>query len=172
MKKLYSILSILLLCTTAHAQPYETNPDFNRTRNWQFGDGIGLHFTPDTVLFTGSMMPPTEACAVHTDQDGNLLLYSNGEKIWDANHKVIHNGDLSLGHYSSRQGSVFVFHEDNPDNIYLFNTNYSLSNNELSYNLIKKEADTFRIVFKDSVLQNSMSEPIAVVRAETARIYG
>lgn len=166
MKKLYSILSLLLISVVAHAQPYETNPDFNRTRNWLFGDKIGLHFSPDTIIFTGSEMPPTEACAVLSDKEGNLLLYSNGEKIWDANHKVIHNGNLSLGNISSRMGAVFIFHEETPNNIYLLNTNEALSSNkELSINLIIKEADTFRVVYKDSVLQTNVCEAIAVVKS-------
>lgn len=169
MKKLYLILSLLFISVVAHAQPYETNPDFNRTRNWLFGEKVGLHFSPDTVLFTTSEMPPTEACAVHTDQDGNLLLYSNGENIWDANHKIIHNGDLSLGHYSSRMGSVFVLHEDNPNFIYLININDASTSKELSYNLIVMEADTFRLVVKDSVLFVGVAEPITAVKAENGK---
>jgi hypothetical protein len=170
MNRHYYILILLLISLTAHAQPYETNPDFNRTRNWHFGDGIGLRFDPDTILVLNSAIITPEAAAVHSDQDGNLLLYSNGQKIWNANHEVIYNGNLALGHISSSMGSVFIIHEDNPNFIYLFNTNYSGSTNkELSYNLIVKEADTFRVVFKDSVLQTGMSEPIAVVKADNNR---
>src|SRR5690606_1486909 len=109
-----------------------------------------LKFDPDTTYVVHSSIQTHEAAAVHTDTGGNLLLYSNGQTIWYANHEVIHNGNLSLGHHSSSMGSVFVVHEDTPDYIYLFNTNYSLSNRELTFNLIIKEADTFRVVFKDS----------------------
>ena len=120
MKRLYSILIILLIGAVAKAQPYETNPDFNRTRNWHFGHGVGLRFDPDTIYEVPTSIHSDEASAVHTDADGNLLLYSNGEKIWNANHKVIHNGNLALGHNSSSMGSVFVYHENNPNYIYLF----------------------------------------------------
>ncbi len=153
-----------------YAQPYETNPDFNRTRNWHFGYGVGLRFDPDTVYVVPSNIQISEATTVLTDTNGSLLLYSNGEKIWNANHEVIHNGNLALGHNSSKLGSIFVFHEDNPDNIFLFNTNYSLSaKKELSFNLLVREADTFRTVFKDSVLRTGMSEPIAVVKADNGK---
>ncbi|MBX2985158.1 MAG: T9SS type A sorting domain-containing protein [Bacteroidia bacterium] len=161
---------ILISGLGAHAQPYETNPDFNRTRNWHFGHGVGLRFDPDTIYQVPTSIHTDEAAAVHTDQDGNLLLYSNGEKIWNANHEVIHNGNLSLGHSSSRMGSVFVFHEDNPDSIYLFNTYYNISTTkQFSVNLIVKEADTFRVAYKDSVLMYSVCEPIAVVKADNGR---
>jgi len=167
MKRLYSILSIFLLCAFAHAQPYETNPDFNRTRNWHFGHGVGLRFDPDTIYEVQTSIQTDEAAAVHTDENGNLLLYSNGEKIWNANHQVIHNGNLALGHNSSSMGSVFIAHPENPSQIYLFNTNYSGSTKkELTFNLIVNEADSFRIIIKDSVLQVNMSEPIAVVNAQ------
>jgi hypothetical protein len=170
MKSFYSIFLLLFTIVVAHAQPYETNPDFNRTRNWHFGHGVGLRFDPDTIYEVPTSINTHEAAAVHSDADGNLLLYSNGEKIWDANHQVIHNGYLALGHNSSRMGSVFVYHEDNPDSIYLFNTYYNLSTTkEFSVNLIVKEADTFRIVYKDSVLMYSVCEPIAVVKADNRR---
>lgn len=162
--KVFFIL-IVLFPLTGSAQPYETNPDFNRTRNWHFGHGVGLRFDPDTIYEVQTSIHTDEAAAIHSDADGNLLLYSNGEKIWNANHEVIHNGNLSLGNISSSMGSVFVFHEDNPNYIYLFNNNHNLSNNmEMSYNLILREADTFRIVFKDSILQTNICEPIAVVK--------
>ncbi|MCZ2129060.1 MAG: T9SS type A sorting domain-containing protein, partial [Bacteroidia bacterium] len=131
---------------------------------------VGLRFDPDTIYTVPSNMVSSEAVTVHSDQDGNLLLYSNGEKIWNANHEVIHNGNLILGNMSSNLGSVFVFHEDNPDYIYLFNTNWATSTNkELSFNLIVREADTFRVVFKDSVLQTNICEAIAVVKADNGR---
>ncbi|MCZ2129275.1 MAG: T9SS type A sorting domain-containing protein [Bacteroidia bacterium] len=170
MPNLYSILICLFLGLGAHAQPYETNPDFNRTRNWHFGHGVGLRFDPDTIYQVPTSIHTDEAAAVHTDQDGNLLLYSNGEKIWNANHEVIHNGNLALGHNSSGMGSVFVFHEDNPDSIYLFNTFWNISTTkEFSVNLIVRDADTFRIVYKDSVLMYNVCEPIAVVKANNGK---
>ncbi|MCZ2129282.1 MAG: hypothetical protein LC109_03345, partial [Bacteroidia bacterium] len=140
------------------------------TRNWHFGDGVGLRFDPDTIYKVQTSIQTHEAAAVHTDQDGNLLLYSNGETIWNANHEIIHNGNLALGHHSSNLGSVFVFHEDNPDSIYLFNTYYNISTTkEFSVNLIVREADTFRVAYKDSVLMYSVCEPIAVVKADNGR---
>lgn len=170
MKKLYLIQLLLFISVVALAQPYETNTDFNRTRNWHFGNGIGLRFDPDTIYEAPTNINSTEAAAVHTDQDGNLLLYSNGEKVWNANHKVIHNGNLTLGHHSSNLGSVFVIHEDNPDSVYLFNTYWNGSTTkEFSVNLIIKESDTFRVAFKDSVIMHSVCEPISVVKADNGK---
>lgn len=163
------ILIIFLLPNVLLSQTYETNIDFHRTRNWQIGNGIGLHFRSDTIRVTNSMMPSSEASAVHSDTNGNLLLYSNGENIWNSKNEIITNGILTLGHNSSKKGSVFIVHEDNPNHIYLINTNYSLGDNQLSYNLIIREADSFKVIFKDSILQNSISEPLAVVKAENGK---
>jgi hypothetical protein len=167
--KLFFIL-IVLFPFIGFAQPYETNPDFNRTRNWHFGHGAGLRFDPDSIYQVQTSIHTDEAAAVHTSKDGDLLLYSNGESIWNAEHQVIHNGNLLLGHHSSNLGSVFVFHENNPDSIYLFNTYYNISTTkEFSVNLIVREADTFRVVYKDSVLMYSVCEPIAVVKANNGK---
>lgn len=171
MKKLYSILTLILISFISYAQPYETNPDFNRTRNWHFGHGVGLRFDPDTIYEVPTSIHTDESTAVHTDADGNLLLYSNGQTIWNANHKVIHNGNLALGSKSSKMGATFVSHIDNPDSIYLFATTPSPAgpSQTLSFNLIVIEADTFRVVIKDSILLVFVCNPISTIKAENEK---
>jgi hypothetical protein len=167
MKRLYSILSILLLCATAQAQPYETNLDFNRTLNWHFSNQIKLVFERDTIMSENSAINTVQASSILTDTLGNLMLYTNGENIWDSNDNIIHNGNLNNGSRGSSMGAIFVVHKKNPKHIYLFTTNYSASTyRQLSYNLIYLEQDTFRIVIKDSILRTSMSEPLAVINDE------
>ena len=171
MKKLYTIILLLFISVVAHAQPYETNPDFNRTRNWHFGHGEGLRFDPDTIYEVPTNIHTDESTAVHTDADGSLLLYSNGQTIWNANHQVIHNANLTLGSKSSKMGATFVSHIDNPDSIYLFVTTPSPAgpSQTLSFNLIVIEADTFRLVIKDSILLVFVSNPISTIKAENEK---
>ena len=41
-----------------------------------------------------------ETNSFYADEDGQLLLYTNGQAVYGANHKAITNGDLSLIHIS------------------------------------------------------------------------
>src|SRR5690606_7951032 len=66
------VLVLLIPNAILNAQPYETNPDFNRTRNWHFGHGVGLRFDPDTVYNVPTSIHTDEAAAVYSDENGNM----------------------------------------------------------------------------------------------------
>lgn len=104
---------------------------------WYFGDGLGLDFSNgEPVLLTdGSMysqglpFPHSEASSVICDSDGNLLFYTNSEKLWDRNHQVMPNGDSLLGHYSSTQGALIVPLPKSKRLFYVFTTDSYYENN-------------------------------------------
>src|SRR6056297_1420976 len=59
---------------------------------WLLNNGQQLNFSsgePELLDFDGQ----TEFGSTVCDEDGNLLLYSDGRKIWNKNHEVIVNGD-------------------------------------------------------------------------------
>lgn len=75
--------------------------------NWVFGDSIGLNFsTGEPVFFETGIYESSEACATMSDAEGNLLFYTNGNKVWDKNNNIMANGeDLAIGQYYSVYGS-------------------------------------------------------------------
>ena len=73
----FLFLNILLfLVLASNAQ------DIKRTAIWYFGRNAGLDFNtnPPTPLLDGAMNT-VEGCATISDINGNLLFYTNGEKI-------------------------------------------------------------------------------------------
>ncbi len=68
--------------------------------NWAFGDSCGLNFTTgEPVFFETSIGQVYEACASISDSFGNLLFYTNGEKVWNRENEVMPNGEeLLIGH--------------------------------------------------------------------------
>jgi hypothetical protein len=104
-----------------------------QTHNWYFGEGVGMDFSDGEPLgFDGGevfgnpqgMMEYiySEGVAVISDDIGNLLFYSNGEKVWDMNHEVMPNGDDLMGMYSSTT-AAFIVPQPNSDSLfYLFTT--------------------------------------------------
>lgn len=86
---------------------------------WFFGEGAGLDFNgsaPTPISggqIYGNPQGPmdhlyNEGCATISDSSGNLLFYSNGEKVWNRNHQIMPNGDGLYGHYSATHAAYIV----------------------------------------------------------------
>lgn len=89
---------ILILLTTSLQSLAQ-----NQHMNWFFGNGNGLSFTSgNPAALTGGSMITQESCAVASDADGNLLFYTNGVNVWDANHNLMPNGSGLLGNISAQ----------------------------------------------------------------------
>ena len=79
---------------------------------WYFGINAGLNFNsnPPTSLLDlpiGSMFS-SEGCSTISDSNGNVLFYTNGEKVWNKNFQVMFNGNNLAGHNSSTQSSAII----------------------------------------------------------------
>ncbi len=65
----------------------------NQGNSWMFGDSAGLNFETSPPSYFFSSIYTYEACASISDNDGNLLFYTNGNKVWNQNNEVMSNGD-------------------------------------------------------------------------------
>lgn len=106
----------------------------NQVNNWFFGNFAGLDFSsgepvPTNVgqtQFQPSIVPPSgathnEGSSTISDINGNLLFYSDGERLFNSQHQITPNGNNLLGNFSSTQSSIFVPDPDNPNqSFYLF----------------------------------------------------
>ena len=80
------ILTILLLfaLTAVNAQ--------REAAIWYFGQYSGLDFNSGTpVPLTGSLNT-IEGCASISNVQGNLLFYTDGSTVWNANNTIMQNG--------------------------------------------------------------------------------
>ncbi len=135
-----------------------------RTRNWHFGYNTSLIFEKDTVLVDTSAIHSDESCTSISDEQGNLLLYSDGVTVWNKNHQVIGNGTGILGHQSSSRGSVLLPFENKDSVFYLFTTDYQGNSNGLRYSkIINLGNDSFHITSKNNLLNSSVAEPIGAI---------
>jgi gliding motility-associated-like protein len=79
-----------------------------RISHWYFGYGAGLDFsTGNPTIDLNGKLTSDEACATMSDESGQLLFYSNGEKVWNRNHVLMPNGNI-IGDQSSSQGALIV----------------------------------------------------------------
>ena len=102
MKKSGLIISILI-CSVffAFAQ--------NEGNIWYFGENAGLDFNSgNPVALTDGMLNTFEGCATISDNNGDLLFYTDGMTVYNKDHIIMPNGLGLLGHSSSTQSSIIV----------------------------------------------------------------
>ncbi len=81
--------------------------------NWFFGKFGGLEFSggfgqPNPDAWTNSSIDQKEGCITQNDPNGNLLFFSDGIWVWDANHQLINIGNRLNGHFSTSQSAFSV----------------------------------------------------------------
>ena len=89
--------------------------------NWYFGNFAGLSFnnTPPGIL-TDGQLNNLEGTAVISDENGNLLFYTNGRDVFNRIHEPMLNGSGLNGHPSSYQSSVIIPKPGSTNIFYIF----------------------------------------------------
>lgn len=88
--------------------------------HWFFGDGVGLDFNSGEPVQQQSALNTLEGCAAISDQEGNLLFYTDGITVYNQNHQIMPNGTGLLGEASSSQSSIVVPDPANFNRYYIF----------------------------------------------------
>lgn len=150
---------------------------------WHFGNGAGLDFFQGSspIALNGGQTylvsinpqdPPdhAEGTTSIADSTGNLLFYSNGEKVWDGNHQVLPNGNNLMGDASSTQSSLIVPLPGSLRYFYLFTTDSYTNNlqNGFRYSIIDRCLNNGKGDIipgqKNILIENPVSEKLAAVR--------
>ncbi|MEW4924986.1 T9SS type B sorting domain-containing protein [Algibacter sp. 2305UL17-15] len=138
--------------------------------NWYFGEHAGLKFDLDTNSITTPLdgqLSTREGCASISDENGNLLFYTDGLTIWNKNHNVMSNGFGLFGDSSSTQSAIIVPKPENPDVFYVFTVDNFLDdiNEGLNYSEVNMSLDSGlgAVTVKNVNLLNISSEKITAV---------
>ncbi|MFT6502063.1 MAG: hypothetical protein ACJASQ_002188 [Crocinitomicaceae bacterium] len=132
-------LAVLFSCSALQAQ------HGGYMNNWYFGSNAAINFDNGSpTVMSNSAMDSFEGCSSISDNDGNLLFYTNGGGVngnyiggvWNKNHEMMPNGDLDslIGCTSSTQSALIVqksWHE-----YFLFTTGCSEVEHSLKYSII------------------------------------
>ena len=140
MKKLINFLLTLVLFTPtfSFAQQCPTNTSLVQPwtwpahSNWYFGDG-NIHNFNTNVTTNSNAYDSYEGISSVSDDQGNLLFYTNGRNLWDANGNLTSNALLEgnegggtgpVG--SASQGVITIRHPFSPDDYYVLTTDDAL----------------------------------------------
>jgi len=104
---------------------------------WYFGDGAGLNFREGSPspIFDGQLFT-REGSAVISDEDGNLLFYTDGVTVWDKNHTPMPSGEGLKGSFTSTQSALIVPQPGSDRYFYIFTTAYQAEADGLNYSLV------------------------------------
>ena len=89
-----------------------------RNTNWIFSQNAGLQFSPTPTSFTNAQMNTYEGSSSISDLSGNLILFSDGVKVWDSAGTVRATG--LFGHSSSTQSALIIPDPGSPSRYYIF----------------------------------------------------
>ncbi len=123
-KRLLYIL--LTVCTYTYAQ--------QEAANWYFGENAGINFGTDgsiTVLNDGQLNT-VEGCSSISDASGNLLFYTDGQRVYNRNHLEM-STFLLKGDESSTQSAIVVPKPNDPNIYYIFTVGSNQTTNGLNY---------------------------------------
>lgn len=140
-----------------------------RANNWAFPRGNGLNFSNGIPTGYGTSVPAfgslTQGTSTISDVNGNLLIYSNGEKAWNGSHQVISGGETLDGSQETTQSSIIVPAPNFPDRYQLFTLDDNGGGNGLTYYTIDMAFNSGAgIVFPGVQLRTVMTEKLAAVK--------
>lgn len=93
---------------------------------WYFGNNAGLDFNSgNPVALNDGLLRTDEGCSSISDENGNLLFYSDGINVWTKNHELMRysNGSLANnleGNPSSSQSGLIVPNPEDKNLYYIF----------------------------------------------------
>lgn len=113
-------------------------------------------------------MVSREASSSISDENGNLLFYTNGVDVYNRSHEIMVNGSGLNGNASSHQGAMIVPRPGNSTIYYIFTAD-ALENslaNGYQYSIVDMSLDNGKggVTVKNNPLASSGTERMAAVR--------
>ncbi len=139
---------------------------------WYFGINAGIHFPNSVNPVSNSLgqLSTFEGCSSISDNQGNLLFYTDGSTIYDQNHTVMPNGTGLSGNASSTQSGVIVPSPSNPNIYYVFTLW-----NTLSYSVVDMSLNSGNGAVvtgqKNILLLNGTTEKLTATKNATNNGY-
>ncbi|WP_420319922.1 T9SS type B sorting domain-containing protein [Flagellimonas sp.] len=163
---LYRNCFILMLCLSSYALFGQ-----GETANWYFGNGAGVSFNNDGTVtaVNDGRISTFEGCASISDAAGNLILYTDGIRVFDRNHTVMQNGTGLFGDPSSTQSAIIVQKPNDPNILYIFTVDTKTFEEDPDYGLNYSTVDLTlnngdgAVVEKNINLLRDCSEKVSAV---------
>jgi len=138
----------------------------NEGNIWYFGTNAGLDFNGGTpVPLTNSAMSTVEGCSSISDNNGNILFYTDGTTVYNANHVAMPNGTALSGNSSSTQSAIIVQDPGNPVLYYVFTVS-AFGTTGLNYSVVDMtlQAGLGDVTVLNSPIVSNTTEKVTAVK--------
>ena len=142
---------------------------------WYFGANAGISFIQHDSInnrkiigkpkaLSDGNINTEEGCTTISDQEGNLLFYSDGITIWNRKHEVMKNGSGLFGHPSSTSSAMAIPYKDNT--YYLLTLDHIGEKKGLCYSIIDmtEENGMGAVTQKNVSIKAPLTEKLTAVR--------
>src|SRR5690606_2333321 len=111
--------------------------------NWYFGENAGIQFADagSITILNDGQLNTIEGCSSISDENGNLLFYTDGITVYNRLHVIMSNGFGLLGDPSSSQSAIVVPKPNDPDIYYIFTVGSNQSLTGLKYSVVDMTSD-------------------------------
>ncbi|MFA5417494.1 MAG: gliding motility-associated C-terminal domain-containing protein [Bacteroidales bacterium] len=182
----YKAIGIWLLIISIQSIAFaQTKCDYvppKMANNWIFGEDAGINFNnPDNpelvpnTYFGDNTYSAFSGVSSISDENGELLFYSNGMHIWNKNAVVMDNGSGLLGNNSSTMTSIIVPSPANNKQYFVFTLDMyipRLFNNGINYNIVDVSNNPLgRITEKNKPVLSENAQKICVVQHTNGKDY-
>lgn len=165
MKGIKKLILLLLTIILSNSESYgQINRDI-----WYFGDKASLIFVNDSVYSDNALNSVhfDEGNGLLNDSDGNVILISDYENIYDRFGNVVVSG---LGGFSSStQSSIILRHPENDSFIYVFTNDVFDIGEGLSFTQLVKRGNSFIVLVKNKTLINRGTEKLNAVNHQNGK---
>lgn len=112
MKNVYLYIAAWLIWLSCYGQDYNNH--------WQLGQ-IDLDFSnnPGSAIIIPPPATPNYGYATISDSVGNLLFYTDGNKVWNKNHTIMPNGNIGMFGNNVYQKSIIIPHPNDINKYYV-----------------------------------------------------
>jgi gliding motility-associated-like protein len=173
MKKALLLLCVLFASTSLFAQ--------EESSWWIFGDGAGIEFTPNPQnrsndpAVVNSGYDTDEGVAAISDDQGDLMFFTDGSTVWNKNGQVMPNGTNLDGNFSSTQSAIIVKAPATPGVYFIFTVGAGGSG-PLSYSRVEMAlngglGDVVSGVKNVTLLQSCAEKVAATIQTGTTNAY-
>ncbi|WP_460973363.1 T9SS type B sorting domain-containing protein [Spirosoma migulaei] len=155
------LLPLCCLWIPVNAQPVKSYS------NWYFGDGAGVTFnggTPQAV--TDGKLRSMEGCASMSDENGQLLFYTDGSTIWNRNHEVMPGATGLGGNSQTTQSVLIVPYQNSTKQFYVFSLGTQNQNTGMQYAYVDMNLGSGLggLTYKNKPLLLPSTEKITVIK--------
>lgn len=147
LKRIYILLALTSFTINAQIQNYNWNFGNNQSFSWKNSERktlTGLYGIPNETLYDlpvyqiGSSMATLEGCFTISDYNGDLIMYSDGQKLWDKNNSEFTTPETLLsGNASSAQSGTIVPYPHSFDKFIVLTLGKENQNN-LAFSVVEK----------------------------------